>query len=136
MCNFFFLIKGTWAWYTRVLCCMVLEFTKLEYHIFFLIAQISTQQATVAELMKNSNFWNLSSRKSGTLPFISEIVFFWYMTILAQVSDLKLSVTYLLVVLMSPPLSLERFCHVSQTRCPFFFFFFSPFRGSARPLFL
>ena len=34
------------------------------------------------------------------------------------------------------PLSLERFCHVSQTRCPFFFFFFSPFRGSAPPLFL
>ena len=34
------------------------------------------------------------------------------------------------------PLSLERFCHVSQTRCPFFFFFFSPFRESAPPLFL
>ena len=28
-------IKGTWAWYTRVLCCKVLEFTKLEYHIIF-----------------------------------------------------------------------------------------------------
>ena len=53
-----------------------------------------------------------------------------------QVSNLKLSVTYLLDVLMSPPLSLERFCHVSQTRCPFFFFFFSPFRGSTPPLFL
>ena len=28
-------IKGTRAWYIRVLCCMVLEFTKLEYHIIF-----------------------------------------------------------------------------------------------------
>ena len=28
-------IKGTRAWYTRVLCCMVLEFTKLKYHIIF-----------------------------------------------------------------------------------------------------
>ena len=28
-------IKGTQAWYTRVLCCMVLEFTKLEFHIIF-----------------------------------------------------------------------------------------------------
>ena len=28
-------IKGTRAWYTRVLCCMVLKFTKLEYHIIF-----------------------------------------------------------------------------------------------------
>ena len=28
-------IKGTRAWYSRVLCCMVLEFTKLEYHIIF-----------------------------------------------------------------------------------------------------
>ena len=44
--------------------------------------------------------------------------------------------TYLLVVLMPLPLSFERFFHVSQTRCPFFFFFFSPFRGSATPLFL
>ena len=53
-----------------------------------------------------------------------------------QVLDLKPSVTYLLVVLMSPPLSLERFYHFFQTRCPFFFFFFSPFYGSAPPLFL
>ena len=28
-------INGTRAWYTRVLCCVVLEFTKLEYHIIF-----------------------------------------------------------------------------------------------------
>ena len=34
LCKFFFLIRGTRAWYTRVLC-MVLEFTKLEYHIIF-----------------------------------------------------------------------------------------------------
>ena len=33
LCNFFFFFKGTRAWYTRALCCMVLEFTKLEYHI-------------------------------------------------------------------------------------------------------
>ena len=54
-----------------------------------------------------------------------------------QVLDLKLSVTYwLFVVLMSPPPSSERFRHVSQTRCPFFFFVFSPFIGSVPPLFL
>ena len=36
LCDFFFIyIKGTRAWYTWVLCCMVLEFTKLEYHIIF-----------------------------------------------------------------------------------------------------
>ena len=34
-CVIFFFLKGTRAWYTRVLCCMVLEFTKLEYHIIF-----------------------------------------------------------------------------------------------------
>ena len=32
--------------------------------------------ATVAELMRNSSFWNSSSRKSGTLPFIFETTFF------------------------------------------------------------
>ena len=54
-----------------------------------------------------------------------------------QVLDLKLSVTYwLFVVLMSPPPSSERFRHVSQTRCPFFFFVFSPFIGSVPSLFL
>ena len=37
--NSILFIKGTQAWYTRVLCCMVLEFTKLEYCIIFLIAQ-------------------------------------------------------------------------------------------------
>ena len=51
-----------------------------------------------------------------------------------QVLDLKLSVTYWLVVFMSPPLLSERFRLVSQTRCPFFFFFFSPFCGSVPPL--
>ena len=35
LCKFFFFLKGTRACYTRVLCCMVLEFTKLEYHIIF-----------------------------------------------------------------------------------------------------
>ena len=38
LCKFFFFcyfIKGTRAWYTQVLCYIVLEFTKLEYHIIF-----------------------------------------------------------------------------------------------------
>ena len=34
-CKFFFAFNDTQAWYTRVLCCMLLEFTKLEYHIIF-----------------------------------------------------------------------------------------------------
>ena len=37
-------IKGTRAWYTRVLCCMVLKFTKLEYHIIFFNRANPTQQ--------------------------------------------------------------------------------------------
>ena len=35
-------IKGTRAWYTRVLCCTVLEYSKLEYHIIFFNRPIST----------------------------------------------------------------------------------------------
>ena len=81
LCKFFFffyyLKKGTWAWYTQVMCCLVLEFTKLEYRIIvFLIAQIQLSSATMAKLMRNSSFWNSNSRKSGTLPFISETMFF------------------------------------------------------------
>ena len=37
-------IKGTRAWYTRVLCCMLLEFTKFEYHIIFFNCTNPTQQ--------------------------------------------------------------------------------------------
>ena len=33
--NIILFIKGTRVWYTPVLCCMELEFTKLEYHIIF-----------------------------------------------------------------------------------------------------
>ena len=61
---------------------------------------------------------------------------YWTETEKTQVSNLKLSMTYFLVVIMSPPLSLERFHHVSQNKCPFLFFFFSPFHGSVPPLFL
>ena len=61
---------------------------------------------------------------------------YWTETEKTQVSNLKLSMTYFLVVIMSPPLSLERFRHVSQNKCPFLFFFFSPFHGSVPPLFL
>ena len=61
--NFFFFFKKRYSSLVYLSTVkMVLESTKLEYHKIF--------------LMRNSSFWNSSSRKSGTLPFISETVFF------------------------------------------------------------
>ena len=91
LCKFFFL-KGTRAWFTRVLCKWYSSLPSSSTAKFFLIAQIQLSSATVTKLMRNSSFWNLSSRKSGTLLFISEKCFFaknfqklWYVTILAKI---------------------------------------------------
>ena len=50
-------IKGTQAWYTRVLCCMVLEFTKLEYHIIFFNHTNPTQQCHGGKTDEKLEFW-------------------------------------------------------------------------------
>ena len=82
-------IKGNRAWYTRVLCCKILEFTKLEYHIIFFNRTNPTQQyhsgRTDEELeflklefwkkwqfaiyFRNSVFLLNISKKGGIWPF-------------------------------------------------------------------
>ena len=68
--NIILFINGTRAQYTRVLCCMELEFTKLEYHIIFLITQISAQQCHGGRTEEELEFLKLNFQISGRSPFI------------------------------------------------------------------
>ena len=63
------LYNGTRAWYTRVLCCMVLEFTMLEYHIiFFLICPISTSVVPWWQNFQELEFKKLEYHKKWYFP--------------------------------------------------------------------
>ena len=90
---FFFFKKGTRAWSTRVLCNWYSSLPSSSTAKFFLIAQIQLSNATMAKLMRNSSFWDSSSRKSGTLLLFPKQCLFaknfqklWYWAILAKES--------------------------------------------------
>ena len=80
-CVIFFFKKGTRAWYTQVLCKWYSSLPSSS------TAKIQLSNATLAKLMRNSSFWNSSSRKSGTLPkqcfFAKNFQKLWYWAILA-----------------------------------------------------
>ena len=97
--NFFFFLKrysslvysSTGAWYTRVLCKWYSSLPGSSTAKIFLIAQIQLSRATMAKLMRNSSFWNSSSRKSGICYLFPKQCFFaknfqklWYWAILAH----------------------------------------------------
>ena len=77
-----FIKNGTRAWYTRVLCCMVLEFTMLEYHIIFFNGPISTlavprwQNSQELEFHKKWYF-PIQFRNNVFLQNISKICGIW-----------------------------------------------------------
>ena len=78
---------------------MVLEFTKLEYRKKFFNHTNPTQQCHGRKLMRNSSFWNSSSRKNDTLLFISETVFsyqkFSKIVVLGHFDQFFLSFTFI-----------------------------------------
>ena len=88
LCKFFFLFlkKGTRAWYTRVLCCMVLEFTELEYHIIFFNRTNSN-----SAVPRWQNWWGTRVLKTVVLChlflkqcfFVKNFQKMWYLAILA-----------------------------------------------------
>ena len=63
---------------TRVLCCMVLEFTMLEYRIIFFNCPIPPQHCHSGKTSRNSSLRNSSTIKSGISLYSSETVFFYY----------------------------------------------------------
>ena len=74
-------IKCTRAWYTRVLCCMVLEFTKLEYHIIFFNRTNPIQQFYGGRTDEELEFLKLEFRKK------------WYFAIYFQNSVFLLKIS-------------------------------------------
>ena len=89
---FLFFIKGTRAWYTRVLCCMVLEFTKLEYHIIF-----SNHTNSNSAVPRWQNWWGTRVSETWVLEkvvlshlfpkqcfFAKNFQKMWYLAILAK----------------------------------------------------
>ena len=97
LCNFLFIylfiIKGTWAWNTRVLCCMVLEFTKLKYHII-LFNRTNSNSA----VPRWQNWWGTRVSETQVLEkvvlchllpkqcfFAKNFQKMWYLAILASV---------------------------------------------------
>ena len=94
LCNFFFFLKGTQAWYTKILCYMVLEFTKLEYHIivFYRTNSNSTvprwqnwwgTRVSETRVLKKVIPYHLFSKQSFFTKNFQKI---WYLTILAHIS--------------------------------------------------
>ena len=89
--NFFFFLN-TWAWYTQVLCCMVLEFTKLKYNIIFFNRTNSN-----SAVPRWQNWWGTQVSETWVLEKVvlchlfSKQCFFaknfqkmWYLAILAS----------------------------------------------------
>ena len=76
--NSILFIKCTRARYTRVLCCMVLEYTKLEYHIIFFNRPISTSAMPQWQNFKEVKFLKLEYHKSGISLISSETILFGY----------------------------------------------------------
>ena len=116
LCNFFFL-NGTRAWYTRVLCCVVLEFTKLEYHIIFLNCTNSN-----SVVPRWQNWWGTQVSETRVLKkvvlcylfpkqcfFAKNFQKMWYLAILAssfvcvyfgpmQIASLSLSLSLCFII--------------------------------------
>ena len=97
LCNFCFFLKGTRAWYTRVLCCMVREFTKLEYHIIFFNRTNSN-----SAVLQWQNWWETWVFETRVLEkvvlghlfpkqcfFAKNFQKMWYLTILASKQTVK-----------------------------------------------
>ena len=120
LCKFFFFFK---RYLSLAYSSTVLHGTRVYQtwvpHNFFLIAQIQLSSAMVAELMKNSSFWNSNSRKK------------WYFAIYFQNSIflLKISKNYDIwpfwpknaTIISSFPTQNK------MTSGPYIFFFFSFF---------